>query len=274
MNSSFSQTLFADDTCLFMSHKNPEILQVLVNQELKKVSDWLVANQLTLNISKSNYIIFGENKMSNFHVSISGQPLNCVNETKYLGVIIDHKLNWKEHLKRLHTRIKQSTGILRRVGWFLPKKNLISLYFSLINSHLAYCITSWGSPDTKGLSKINESILKCVKYINSVHPPTEDRQFNPLNVDKLFKLESCKLVHKFLNNNIPSALNNLFQRFKPRSMVSRKHSMNNVCTIHYDQSFHPLMFYAPQFWNQGKHYKSASYSISTFSSSLKIELGK
>ena len=95
---------------------------------------------------------------------------------------------------------------------------------------------------------INESILKCAKYIDRVCP-SEDGKFNPLNIDKLFKLESCKLIHQLLNNDIPSALNNLFQRHIS-SKISRKNSMNNVSTIHYDQSFHPLMFYAPQFWNQ------------------------
>ena len=102
-----------------------------------------------------------ENKNNNFNVSISGQSLKCFNETKYLGIIIDHKLNWKEHPKRRHTRIKQNTGILRKVGWFLPRKNLISLYSSLVHSHLTYCITSWGSPNTKGLNMIMNHPKMC-----------------------------------------------------------------------------------------------------------------
>ena len=225
-----------------MSHPDPETLQNLVNTELEKVSDWLIANKLSLNISKSNYIIFGENKASDFCVSVSGQCLNQVYETKYLGVIIDHKLNWKEHLKKLHTRIKQNTGILRKVGWFLPRENLISLYFSLNNSHLTYCISSWGSPNTSGLNVINDTVTKCVKYIDCVCPSLNNIKFNPLTIDKLFKSESRKLIHQFLNDNIPSPLLNLFQRFKSDSLVSRKNSKNNVATIHYDQSFHPLRF--------------------------------
>ncbi|XP_066922407.1 uncharacterized protein [Clytia hemisphaerica] len=59
----------------------------------------------TLNYKERNDLTF----------SSTGQSLNKVNETKYLGVVIDHKLNWKEHLKRLHTRIKQNTGILRKL---------------------------------------------------------------------------------------------------------------------------------------------------------------
>ena len=67
--------------------------------ELEKVSDWLVANQLTLNIAKSNYIIFGGHKASNFNISVSDQVLHRVNEAKYLGVIIDHKLLWDSKIE-------------------------------------------------------------------------------------------------------------------------------------------------------------------------------
>ena len=274
-NSSFLQTLFADDTCLFMSHKDPVTLQNLVNTELQKISNWLFANRLTLNISKSNYIIFGEQIKTDFHISISGQALDQVNETKYLGVIIDHKLSWKEHLKRLHTRIKQNIGILHKVGWFLPRKNLTSLYFSLVNSHLSYAITSWGSPNTCGLFKINETILKCIKYINRIAPPNErNDSFKPLNVFKLYELESCKLVHKFLNNHLPSSLNCLFQRSQTGNIAPRKNSKNNVATIHLDRALNPLMFYGPQSWNQRNCYKFAECTPSTFSSRLKKDLNE
>ena len=273
LNSSFSQTLFADDTCLFMSHKDPETLLNLVNVEIDKISDWLAANQLSLNISKSNYMLFGEQKPNDFKLSISGQPLNCVNEAKYLGVIIDHKLSWKEHLKKLHTRIKQNIGILHKVGWFLPRKNLISLFYALVNSHLSYGITSWGSPDTNGLGKINECILKCKNHINKTCPPMEDDIiFNPLNINKLYELESCKLIHKFLNNHLPSSLNCLFQRSQTGNMIARKTSKNNVATIHSDQALCPLMFHGPQFWNHRNCYKLADCTPSAFSSRFKKDL--
>ena len=57
-----SFTLFADDTCLFMNHENPKVLECLVNEELKKVNEWLINNQLTLNVSKSCYLFFFRKK--------------------------------------------------------------------------------------------------------------------------------------------------------------------------------------------------------------------
>ena len=50
--------LFADDTSLFISNTNTKLLENTLNEELSKIVNWLWANKLTLNIDKSNYIIF------------------------------------------------------------------------------------------------------------------------------------------------------------------------------------------------------------------------
>ena len=50
--------LFADDTSIFYSHKNLKNVKITLNNELIKVSEWLIANKLTLNVSKSNFVIF------------------------------------------------------------------------------------------------------------------------------------------------------------------------------------------------------------------------
>ena len=269
LNSTFHHTLFADDTCLFLSHKNSDTLEELVNLELKNITDWLIANKLTLNISKSNFILFTTKKpIDNFQLYISGQSLDRVTHAKYLGVIIDENLNWKEHLKRIHTRIKQNVGIIHKVGRLLPRKNLLSLYYSFVHSHLSYCITSWGSLDTKGLSKINDSISKCVNFINKLKHDNEPN-FTPLNLSNTYKLESCKLIHKFLNNSLPSSLNHLFHRSP--DLAIRKNSQNNVRTIHFNQADHPIMFHGPQSWNLLNCYKLAQLS-SSFSTNLKKNL--
>ena len=116
-NSEFSQTLFADDTCLFMSHKRPETLRLKVNHEIQKIHNWLIANKLTLNLTKSCFILFKGQRndaLDNFHISISGSKLEYVKSTKYLGVTIDEEMNWKEHIANTLQKIKQGKGILRK----------------------------------------------------------------------------------------------------------------------------------------------------------------
>jgi len=54
----FDIVQFADDTCLYLKNKNKKILQQTMNTEIIKISDWLISNVLSLNVSKSNFLFF------------------------------------------------------------------------------------------------------------------------------------------------------------------------------------------------------------------------
>ena len=96
--------LFADDTNLLYADRSLKNLELTVNKELAKVSDWLIANKLTVNIKKSNFVIFRPRQKK-----LTLQPaiklfdnnsqrlvtLDCKNYVKYLGVLIDDYLSWK-----------------------------------------------------------------------------------------------------------------------------------------------------------------------------------
>ena len=86
--------LFADDTNIFISGKDLSVLFRTLDSELMKLSDWFRANRLSLNISKTHYIIFyngNNNKLHNlpFSIKIDGFVIERVTSTKFLGVIID-----------------------------------------------------------------------------------------------------------------------------------------------------------------------------------------
>ena len=269
-NSKFSHTLFADDTCLFMSHKDPIILETLIGEEINKVNNWLIVNHLSLNLTKSNFLLFtGRKRVENFQICISGKPLQRVKQSKYLGVIIDDKLDWKEHLNKLCTKITQNIGILRKVGYILPVQNLITLFYSLVFSHINYCVTSWGSPDTKGITKLKNLICKCVNFINK--KTTDTNQFDPLNIHNIYKLESCKLIYNFLNETVPKSLSDLFKR-SATTRATRQTIQNGISNIYPNQADTPLMFYGPQIWNKEQCFNFANSSYACFSSTLKKKL--
>ena len=103
----FSFYLFADDPNLLYADKNLRSLEETVNNELVKVSDWLNANKLTLNATKSNFVIFRpyQRKMDysvNIQMFDSSNhfltSLECKNHVKYLGVLLDSHLSWKYHI--------------------------------------------------------------------------------------------------------------------------------------------------------------------------------
>ena len=92
-------TLFADDTNIIYSNVSTTSLCNTLNAELKKLNAWLNLNKLSLNLQKTNYItFFTNNTESTIQIAINGSNIENVNSTKYLGVYIDHHLNWKDHI--------------------------------------------------------------------------------------------------------------------------------------------------------------------------------
>ena len=94
--------LYADDSILYVSGKNINEMIRSTNKELVTVSTWLAGNKLTLNLDKSHYLIFNRNKIFPVQVSpliMCSKTLTRKPFTKFLGIIVDEQLNYKEHIK-------------------------------------------------------------------------------------------------------------------------------------------------------------------------------
>ena len=131
--------LFADDTSLLFSSKNQQNLEQIVNLELTNISDWLLANKLSLNVSKSNFLIINPHQKKidkPIALHIDNERLEQKDCAKYLGVIIDKQLNWKQHIKQLNIKISKSIGLLYKTRHMVPQKNtMYTLQFFYPVSH-------------------------------------------------------------------------------------------------------------------------------------------
>ena len=79
-----------------------------------------------------------------FHRSrIKSNELAQVSSAKYLGVIIDHKLNWIEHISYVKSKTSKGIGIMYKARQFLTKKALLMLYHAYIDPYMTYCIKVW-----------------------------------------------------------------------------------------------------------------------------------
>ena len=140
--------LFADDANLFYKHKNLTTLQTNITTELANVNIWLCANKLSLNVEKSNFVIFRPRQRKlpfNVNLTLNNKQLQQEDCIKYLGVQIDSHLNWKPQIENITKKLKRSVGILSKVRYFISANILISLYYSLINPFLIYGILVWGN---------------------------------------------------------------------------------------------------------------------------------
>ena len=89
----FNFILFADDTTILSTHKDTKLLYKQANNELDKLQNWLRLNKLSINVNKTNYIIFSNKKENKTNeLTLNDVKIKKVNSTKKLGVYIDHKL--------------------------------------------------------------------------------------------------------------------------------------------------------------------------------------
>lgn len=96
------KVLLADDTNVFLAHKSPFELERILNKEISKIDKWLKCNKFSVNVSKTNYMIFRTQQKQDYaehvHLEINGQTISRVSTIKFLGIILDECPNFKGHI--------------------------------------------------------------------------------------------------------------------------------------------------------------------------------
>ena len=133
---------FADE------NKNISVLESKINKELDNIHVWLCANKLSLNIEKSNFVIFHpyqKNHDLDINLSIPGGYLKKVDHIKYLGAFIDSQLSWKYQISHIAKKIGRGIGILSKVRYLVNTDILVKLYYAIIYPFLLYALIIWGN---------------------------------------------------------------------------------------------------------------------------------
>ena len=129
-----------------------------MNEDLKLIYIWLCANRLSLNVDKTEFLVFRppRKKLENrFTLKLRGKTIFESTKIKYLGLIIDPHLSWKHHIFELRKKLSRAVGILYKMRSLnCPKTVLLSLYYSLFHSHLCYGICLYGLAESQYISKI------------------------------------------------------------------------------------------------------------------------
>ena len=133
---------FADDTSLYRSNSDERELYVSANSAIKSLYEWFCANKLALNASKTKYIILRAPHTrcqdANLDIHIGNTALEKIGShsheqsTKFLGLVIDEHLTWKNHLAHVNKKISGALFSIKQAKNILPKASLRTLYFALI----------------------------------------------------------------------------------------------------------------------------------------------
>ena len=257
--SNFFLSLFADDTCLLLSHENLTTLKLQCNAELIHINNWFLANKLTANLSKaSKYMLtFGKTKITfpqNFEIVMGNTVLERVKTIKYLGVIFDERFRWHDHVDYISTKLACSAGILSKLRYYTNISTLISVYNSLVGSHLSYGLTTWGAAGKTVLQPLRVLQNRSIRFISRA--PRFRRLDNDylnlriLKLDDLYNTSICKFMHQYHNQKLPNYFVNFFMEAQPSRYNLRQNPLANLCPVNCKKRFmeRSIRFSGPKLW--------------------------
>lgn len=271
-----SYILYADDTNLFINGSSLAEIASVMNEELNKITLWLKANKLSLNVSKTSCMIMSSPgkrlNSTECDISIDGQTIPITDETKFLGIVIDNKLSWKSHINYISNKVSKGIGILLRARQFLYGETLHMLYNYLIKPYFTYCISIWGSTFETYLHKLQLSQKKIVRIICRAeflaHTDTLFKKRKIMTVKKLHTYFTALFVYKCLNSCFHGDFGHIFRR----NISDRKSTdlRSFFCKKKITQK--SLKFTGVQIWNQlPKHLKDVPF-LNKFKKLLKSSL--
>ena len=133
-----------EDTNLTAAGETIEEVELSMNNALLRKQNWLLANKLSLNVAKTEFILIASNhKLNNLDsqpsINIGHDSIKQVRHSRVLGVEIDENLSWNKHIENVVKKVTSGIGAMRRIRDFVDRETLSSIYNALIRPHFDYC---------------------------------------------------------------------------------------------------------------------------------------
>ena len=207
VSNKFFSTLYADDTNFSFVHNDYSSMVPIINAELEKVHEWTTANRLTINTSKTELMIFTNRKNAvnpDEQIVLNGEIINPVDHARFLGVSIDHNMNFKVHINQILNKISKHAGILFKIKPGLPTSARIIYYNSFVLPYLSYNIIHWGNTNSVHLDSLKSIQKRIIRTISNAeflaHTTPLFRKLEILKLNDLYKflavLDTFKKIQK------------------------------------------------------------------------------
>ena len=251
--------LFADDTsCLYRARNDSELFSTLNNQ-LERLADFFAANKLSLNVRKTRSMAFlPKNCHFHYHDLVLDnenitwiKPNSPNSETfyKFLGVLLDPELTFKEHINRVLTKLSSATYAVSNSQKVLPRKVVLGVYRALFESHMLYCCAVWGSARPKLLQPLHvlqTKVLKnifCLPRASHVSPLLYEHKL--LRLHDLIKKEHVSIILQMRTGRLPPALKNFASPLDPAEAQHRV-ARNSEYDFTQPTLSHPDLYHHPK----------------------------
>ena len=171
-----------------------------MNYEIKILVEWLRANKLSLNESKTELIIFHSpyKKAPSITIKINSFKLVRTKYVNYLGILIDEVLSWNKQFEKLLSKLSSTIGALSKLRYFTPSNVLKSVYYGLFYSHVLYGCFLWQYSSRANIESLVKLQKKCIRMItfSEFNAHTEPLFYDQeiLKIEDIFKYQLLKLV--------------------------------------------------------------------------------
>ena len=251
--------LFADDTsCLYRARNDSELFSTL-NSQLEGLADFFGANKLSLNVRKTRSMAFLPHDC-HFHYQdilldnekvtwIKPDSPNSEPHYKFLGVLLDPGLTFKEHISKISGKLSSAIFAVANSQKVLPRKVVLGVYRALFESHMLYCCAVWGSARPKLLLPLNAlqtkalKIMFCLPRASHVSPLLYEHKL--LRLHDLIKKEQVSIIHQLRTGRLPPALQNIAKPMDPAESLHRV-ARNSEYDYTQPALSHPDLYYHPK----------------------------
>ena len=274
--------MFADDTNIFFSHKDTNVLFEVMNSEIQSLNQWLIYNKLSLNTKKCKYTIFFPKRKSNLlpkqlpDLKLSNFIISRETSIKFLGILLDENLTWKHHNKMIENKVSKSIGIMYKARLILNRRSLKFIYFSFIHSYINHANIAWGSTNKSKLMHLYRQQKHASRIIFSkdkfTHAKPLLQSLNILNVYQINIHQTLIFMFKITNNTAPSSFQH---KFKVRNLTYNMRSASN-----YNKEFKKtklgqfsITYRGPHLWNNLTFLREKELpSVYLFKKAIKMKL--
>ena len=262
--------LFADDTNLFITGNDIQEIVRIINEELVNIVDWLRANKLSLNIDKTNFILFRPKSrpVSTLDIRIEGTQIERVTEAKFLGVIIDKKLNWSKHITYIKHKISKSIGIIKKTRRLFDTDTMLSLYNSFVYPYLSYCIHVWGMAYDVHKKDLVVQQKRIVRIIAGAHPRDSSKPlFNRLKIleiDAIYAYNVSLFMYKYVHGMHPPIFHMYEMNADVHQYNTRQCSLFHIPLCSTNRSQQTIRYTGAKLWNKLSQTINVSLKIGTF----------
>ena len=228
---------FADDTNFLYVSKSLKKIQKYINLDLRFVCNWLKANKISLNASKTEMLVFRDPRRKidyDLKIKIDGKKVTPSKFVKYLGIYLDNYLSWHQQEQDMRSRLSRAAGMLCKIRHYVNFDTLKMIYHGIFSSILTYGSLIWGQHN-RIVNRLQTIQNKAIRYMNFKPKRTPAsplfKSSGILNLKDYITQLNCLFAHDHINRNLPTPLLDDRIRFVQTAGNTRNERLNQLANF-------------------------------------------